>query len=205
MRILAIDLAYSGLTGWAVKDDSVIVPGQFTAYGQFSIGKGDIVYKITSLGERLSRLLYNDGRDSKWEPTIVAFEITDWHRTLRGSSDKVGYSIERKAQRCLGRAEAAMILASTQFMDGNGGYITKLIPIGANEAKREFLGGSGGSKIACARALSQEYPRFEFRDNKSYPLYDLSLKKKISNNVSDAFVIADVVAKREILNARMDS
>ena len=105
-------------------------------------------------------------------------------------------------QRCLGRAEAAFLLATF-------GMGIEVISIGAREAKNEF---GAMKKYSVARNIADEYPRFEFvepelDDNgneieRNWYLIDSKTGGEVKHHISDAIVVAKVVANRVRLRER---
>lgn len=205
MRVLAFDLAWTGKTGWAIWDDGTGIQTlaeiplyPFVSYGEFA-PKGKAIDEIAvSLHNLISKVA------QKLPPNnVIAIEKTDWHRNLHGISGRKlaeQYAIERQAQRCLGRAESVAAMA---IQPGTWGSITKIVFIGANEAKREF---GATKKGAVARLIAEEYPdRFRHQNKKTSFLFDIGLNHDVSHNESDAMMIAQVTARREILNAKVEN
>jgi hypothetical protein len=222
MKILAIDLAWSGKTGWvlwgrsygrgemaAVEEDGTLAPysesksrvalGPFAEatspvydYGEFQINKKSVRDRVFGIYNQIRQLIIEHESNSG---LVIAYEQTDWHQSLSGRDYKKKYAQERRVQRCLGRAEAALLLATGpdhQFLFGT----VEPYAIGAREAKQEF---GAMRKDAVARLLAGEYPnKFEFRDDlgKDAFLWDLKLQQPISHHISDAMVIASVVWRR---------
>lgn len=201
MKLLAFDLSYTGPSGWVLWDTQADDP---------VVDYGEIEPKVNGSGDKEVQVIFDLNRQingllKKFMTahllTNVAYEFTDWHRTLAGlHKTKLlsEYAIERNAQRTLGRAEAALIIACMN---------QQIIPyrIGANEAKKEF---GAMRKDACAHLFAEEYPRFRFidtaGDDAKYYLVDTKLMKQVSHHISDSFVIGSVVGRRLELNARLD-
>jgi len=189
LPILAFDLSWSGPTGWVLYDDDALpVHRPLVKYGEFEPGRTntDIVLFECILDAINECVLPG-------KSVIAVAEITDWHRNLKGLKGKqfdIQYKIERQAQFTLGSAKASFNLACNISP-----VVVRAVLIGANEAKREF---GAMRKDACASLLVEEYPgRFERHDKKNSFLYDKLFKCDISDHISDAMVIASVVAKRE--------
>lgn len=194
MVILAFDLAFTGPTGWvlwaASRDDPVVDYGWFEP----RVKKGQEVYAAWEIYQHALDII----SQAPLAIELVAYEITDWHRSLNLHSNwKTEYAIERQAQRTLGRAETSVLIAATQNR-------LPAVAIGANEAKKEF---GAVRKDAIARYLAGEYRRFEFieeaGENDKEFLVDTLLNKRIPHHVSDAFVIAKVAANRSAAYARL--
>jgi len=187
MRLLALDLALDGYTGWTVWDSELDNP--VVEYGQLrpSVpsnlkGQVKVQHLVSNLYCKLSELLL------RFPDVLVVYEYTDWHRGLEKGDD---YAIERMAQRNLGRAEAVLILAAA-------GLERELYPIGAVEAKREF---GAMKKSSVARLLADEYHRFVFESegDKKWWLRDTQLNQKLASHISDSMAIAKVVGRRHEL------
>ncbi len=220
MKILAIDLAWSGKTGWvlwgeevkagstmAFEKDGNLLPTKETAskvygflehgigpiydYGEFqpkrkSTKKTRVRIKIGEIYDNICQLVLQFESNSG---LMIAYEQTDWHQPLSGKDYKQKYAQERRVQRCLGRAEATLLLAAMAKR-------IEAYAIGATEAKREF---GAMRKDAVARLLANEYPdRLEFREDlgKDAFLWDLEKQQLISHHISDAMVVASVVSRR---------
>ncbi len=215
MNILAIDLAWSGKTGWvlwgeglkkntplAMNAEGKYIPldqsksedlagflghniSPIIAYGEFQVHKKAVEDRVAGIYEKVFDLIHklND------TPFTLAYERTDWHQALEGANYKQKYAQERRVQRCLGRAEACLLLAAVH--SGVDTYA-----IGAREAKQEF---GAMRKDAVAQLLANEYPtQLEFRYDvgKNASLWDLQEQRCISHHVSDAMAIASVVSRR---------
>ncbi len=193
-KLLSLDLAYSGDTGWVVWDDELPYPVR--DYGSFH-PKGKTDYqKVLSLYQALSEMIYMWRNVGEVKVDYVTYEQTDWHRQLLTSTRRpvkdfeIEYKKERLNQWSLGMAHAVMTMAATTNIPEK-----LLIPIGAMEAKHEF---GSATKKGVAELLANEYPnnlRFYNEREKDF-LYDIVNKCDIEDHVSDAMAIASVVAKR---------
>lgn len=191
MRLLAVDLAWSGPSGWvdwnSDFDDPVLAYGEFRVSSKASGIEHDQEVAWL-LYERLTGFLQKACLP-EYRIYGIVYEYTDWHRSLNFSNKKEAlkdYAIERRAQKTLGMAVAILAIAATQF-----GH--SLIPLGANEARKEF---GATRKDAAARLFAEEYPRFVFEEHKTGFLRDTELDQLVSDHVSDAFVLAAVADRR---------
>lgn len=202
--ILAIDLVWSGSTGWCLWSEE---KEQVMEYGEFSVkrsSKGTKTQKDIGAIIQLSDFIQNLVRisDVYDETLTVVYEYTDWHRAGR---TKTEYAIERVAQRRLGMAEATLLsnLINLEFPKD------RIIGIGANEAKREFGVGVGErsySKKKLAELFSLEFLRFKFlNDGTSKFLLDTQTGEELSNDISDSFILGYVASKRLHKQRMVDS
>lgn len=205
MRILAFDLSFNGPTGWVLWDNELDDP--IVTYGEFQAKASNrlenhvrdlrLLVQISKEILELSFAFYFD---------FIAYERTDWHRNVnlkslqskarkRGKSLQevlnVEFAIERNAMWSLGMARAAILLTANEiaFLEEEHVY-----EIGAMEAKREF---GAGTKKAAAELFAIDHPRFRYSnmlDNGF--LFDELKKQEVSDHISDAFIIASVVAAR---------
>lgn len=203
MRLLAIDLAWDGPSGYVYwKTDSLDPVGHY----------GEIVTKVPNKLKGAERIMEMVGQI--YDKTlnlmgqnldIVTYEVTDWHQSLGGKKNwKQVYAQERVVQAALARAEAALVLACRQAG-------IHPISIGARECKQEFVGSGVLSKENVAwtfmNTYNQEFrTRFELVQNMEADaqaeaggcyLHDNFTNQYVSHHISDAFVIAYVVSRRE--------
>ncbi len=199
MKILAIDLAWIGDTGWVLWNWE---RGWLLEHGTITIRdvplkeRKDKAYRdlniARQLNHQLHRLIFPGlGLD------LIIYEYSDWQRNLGASSEwKKEYAIERKAQRTLGMAEATFLLAyRTATMDRE----VPLLALGAREAKHSF---GAIRKKACAELLAQEYPdqfRFERQAKNGWLWYGEEL---LASHISDAIVLAKVGGDKFALEKR---
>lgn len=199
MVILAIDLAWSGKSGWVLFYSEM--PDPVTEYGEFK-PKIHKEWKGTMRDFRISKHI-SDAVSTllrQFEVDYVVYEITDWHKDLKRSRRfSVDYKIERQTQRTLGKASVSLL----NGVGLAGLPMNKVVAMGANEAKQAF---GAQKKRAAAELFASEYPsRFDtIYDDDEYFIYDTKEDKKISNHISDAFVLAAVAArelhKQEMVN-----
>jgi hypothetical protein len=196
MRILAIDLAWSGPSGWVFWDlegtDPVLEYGEF----QVQSKKAGIEHdqEITwFLYQELWTLIGHLEIIYLQQPGVIAYEYTDWHRSLKKGKEGQEYAIERRAQRTLGMAVAVISMVVFSINRYHTPSTQELMPLGANEARREF---GATRKDSAAHLFAEEYPRFEFMEHETGFLFDKQLERMVSNHVSDAFVLAAVAARR---------
>jgi len=197
-KILAIDLAYSGDTGWCLW-----VNGQPKLVGTFNC-KTSIPASIerdigvlACLRDCLMSLV------ASIHPDYIAYEYTDWHRNLliKGRPIRnfgVQYKIERQAQWSLGMSNAVILLT----LNSLNFPIEKVLKIGANEAKHEFgvnafSAESASLKEETAKYIAQEFPqRFSYYKHDTGYLRDNITDENLSDDISDAIMIARVADGR---------
>lgn len=197
MKLLAFDLSWSGPTGWVYWND--YAPDPIVDYGSFKIklpNKSDGAMKTMSGCKQIYDIVKEIASGLPLD--YVVYEYTDWHRNLdRKHGWKVEYAMEREAQRTLGRAEGAFLVACAS-------EAIRVIGIGAREAKQEF---GALDKARVAELVSCEYPRFRFVEpefdpvkmkhiDRDWYLIDETTQKEVPHHVSDAIVIAKVCANR---------
>lgn len=197
MRLLAIDLAWSGPSGWVLVNFDLEDP--ILDYDEICISCNS--KKGIERDQTTTILLYKEirsllNRQRAFYEKIV-FEYTDWHRSISGKNAKKEYAIERRAQRTLGMAVSVITLAAWYFLKES-----YLMPLGANEARREF---GATRKDSAAHLWTEQYPRFEFREHKTGFLFDRKLKQNVSDHISDAFVLAAVADNRLRLEEKIDA
>jgi Holliday junction resolvasome RuvABC endonuclease subunit len=203
-RLLAIDLAWDGPSGWVLWSGNALDP--VDRYGEFAVtvsskikGAQKAMESAFQIFQTVSYLIENTQVDA------VVYEFTDWHQNLQGKENwKKIYAQERVVQAALSRAETALLLACKMNN-------TPPVSIGARECKQEFVGSGRLDKENVAWTFkdtyNQEYrTRFELVQNmevdaqaeagKDCYLSDMAENKYISHHISDAFVIAYVVARR---------
>lgn len=197
--ILALDLSYVGDTGWVIWDTELNHP--VVDWGVWTIkGKGKKMEAEINIIPQIYDNMVN--LVTYFDPDIIAYEYTDWHRNISPNDPdwKRQYSIERNAQKTLSLARSALICALHSIK-----RLNRCIAIGANEAKREF---GALRKKAAAELFSDEFSRFRFiRENTDKDpgfLWDEYMGKLVPHHVSDAFVIAYVVARRARLKELVD-
>jgi len=179
MRLLGLDLAWTGTTGWVVwEDDRPIAWGDFKP----PYKKLPHAQRIAFYSHKLHLATLNLIRDH--QPDFLVYEKTDWHR----GPGRVNQAIERRNRAALARAETIVILTADQ--EG-----VSVMPLGANEAKAEF---GAKRKDAIARLIVEEYPcLFEFStDGDSCYLVYRETGERLSHHISDAMALVKVAAAR---------
>lgn len=190
MRILALDLAWVGPSGWVVWDTEASFP--IEDYGQIQprdIETDHYPLREHTIATSLRNLL--SGLIVRHEPDYIAYERSDWYQDLRKASNyAVAYARERTNQRTLYSSQTVLMLAIAEA----GWDITNVYDLGVSEARKEF---GVGNKKAAAERISDEFPRFEFRrEAKKKLLRDTETGKLLDDHISDAIVIASVQAAR---------
>lgn len=200
MRILAIDLSWNGDSGWCLHNREEADP--IINYGEFKIKtrSGEDYATISYIADQITSTLLSKFRQLK--PELAVAEQTDWHQNLvlRSKmseeairSAKSLYKRERIVQRRLGWAEMCFVQAChAAGIDGDF--------IGAVEAKREYGATGRNQKKVAAELFSHGNLRFRFLQEAAADgpfLHDTATGKKVSSHISDAFVLAEVVAARK--------
>jgi hypothetical protein len=196
MRILAIDLAWDGPSGWVLWNHGSFDP--IDRYGEFGVSVSSTLKGAKKKTEHVFQVFQTVSFliENTLYPDVVCYEYTDWHQNLQGKDNwKKVYAQERNVQAALSKAEAALLLACK--LKG-----VTAVDIGARECKQEFVGSGVLSKENVAWTFKDTYNQ-EFRDrfslvqgDKAGFLQDDYSDKLVSHHISDAFVIAYVVARR---------
>lgn len=208
MKLLAVDLAWDGPSGWVLWESGYADP--IRAYGEF---KPKVSSKETGANRDLALCegIFHavDGLIRSHKPETLAYEYTDWHQKLSGKQNwNQIYARERNVQNALGMAKASLLLAITntriEYICLGDDWGVKPVAIGARECKQEFVGSSVLSKENVAWTFKDTYnqefvERFTHVEDskKDVYIYDGPKDKPISHHISDAFVIAYVIARRE--------
>jgi hypothetical protein len=196
MLILAIDLAWTGKSGWVLWDPSLSDP--IANYGEFAIKQP----KSSKDSPKTTRDLFIinqiidfiEGMVNLWHPDWLVYEFSDWHRSFNPSKRheqiKKEFAIERHAQRTLGQSEATL-LTTLIFVGYDQG---RIMGLGANEAKNAF---GAKKKKAAAELFATDFHRFIFHNDRDDNfLTDTLLNIDISDHISDSFILAKVAADR---------
>ena len=194
--ILAFDLAWTGLSGWCLWNganelDPILKYGEFKPKFKSSLTGAERVQAIgMAIGKNVLDLL------TELTPTVCVYEYTDWFQDLRGKPNwKLLYKKERQNQACLHRAEMALLYAASKAG-------VRPVSIGATEARKEY---QVQRKDAAARILSSNLPqRLDFDyDGPVWFVLDLKTGQRISDHITDAMVLADVVWHRQFIEERL--
>jgi hypothetical protein len=198
MKILAIDLAWTGPSGWVLWDGARLHskgwPDPIIKYGEFKVtpkrgltGAG----RRTDIGRQIQTAVRAVLRENPAD--LLVYEETDWHQGLSGQRDwKQKYAQERQVQRSLAAAEMALLLATAEMS-------VPAASLGASEAAKEY--GVVSRKVqkkemtAMLLANSLGY-RLAFEKHKTGYVLDKLDGSKLSHHITDAMMLAEVMYNR---------
>lgn len=173
MKLLAVDLAFSGSSGYAIFNENreVVLTGIFKPKPS---RKSDLIQdKVQNTSLQIFE--WAKGLIREVKPTHIYYEKPDWYMSGgKGVKAKVG----------LAHAETSFVLGCIV------GSSRQLLPVsfGANQWKTKLCGNGKRDKIKTAQMIAQQYEGFEI-DNKSVFLNG----KKITFDEVDAIGLGLVV------------
>ena len=193
--VLAVDLAWSGVSGWCLWNEEdaynpLLTWGEFSPKGGRNVGEtADMLYVF--FGHLFDEIYQSYGN------LAIVYETTDWFQPLPGwhdDDDRQRYARERVAQRSLGQAEAIFCLAY---------HHSHMTPpptrLGVAEARRKF---GAKDKTDVLRVLLMEYPQIFTKPERGW-LRHIPTGMLISDHVTDAIVLAKVYAREMALQERI--
>lgn len=198
MKILAIDLSWTGPSGWVLWDGALRHPkgwpDPIVKYGQFKVtpkSRLSGAHRRTNIGLQIKTNVQDVLRANRAD--LLVYEETDWHQGLAGNRNwKKDYARERQVQRSLAAAEMALLLAAHELS-------TPVAALGANEAAKEYglVSRSVDKKESTAMLLVNSLGhRLAFERHSTGYVVDRYDDTKLSHHITDAMMLAEVMYNR---------